>query len=123
MSSGSMAKGRNPAKVTHEWVMIATFAIGEQEVEQLAAARVDPSGEGRADVQLGQEKMTSLDGPGCRQCGLEWTVGYGVPCEGPMTAERMAREMAAQQILRPVDNGAGLALPPEKRLIIPGQPG
>ena len=74
--------------VVHDWVMIATFQITEQEVEQVAAARVDPSGEGRADFQLTQEKMMSLDGPGCRACGLEWTVGYGISCAGqrPMSA-------------------------------------
>lgn len=85
-----------PEKKMHEWVMVATFAIIESEVEQLAAARVDPSGEGQHNIQLSQDKMVSLDGPGCRNCGLEWTVGYGQECLGSIEAV-IAREQEIKQ--------------------------
>lgn len=99
----SMAKGKNPAKMLHDWVMVATFKVTEQTVEQLAAARVDPSGNGRTDVQMSQETMETLDGPGCRQCGVEWTVGYGTVCPGKVPMPGMQAAVAPDVV--PVKSG------------------
>lgn len=105
----------------HDWVMIAVFGVTDQQVEQLAAARVDPTGQGRANVELQEERLLTIDGPGCRVCGLEWSAGYGVPCV-PAPSASSAPSASAPIPLppqSPVDSG--LLSPPPPRLILPGE--
>lgn len=73
--------------VKHKWVMLATFHVTESKVAELAKARLTVSESldapvPRVDMELDQDRMQTLDGPGCAACGVEWTVGYGVDCPG-----------------------------------------
>lgn len=71
----------------HEWIMLGTFRIDPEYVESLVQARMsvatsldeEPK---KVPLELGQERLETLDGPGCKNCGVEWSVGWGGPCPG-----------------------------------------
>lgn len=71
----------------HKWVMLATFKVSDETVMKLNRARLkvaETLDEEPASVQLelDQDKMLTVDGPGCQVCSVDWTVGYGQECPG-----------------------------------------
>ena len=71
----------------HKWIMLATFSVSDEKVAELAKARLTVSESLDAPVptvgmELGQDRLLTLDGPGCSACSVEWTAGYGLACPG-----------------------------------------
>lgn len=71
----------------HNWIMLVTFDVSEEKVAELAKARLhvaknldeEPP---RVGLELDQDKVLTIDGPGCAVCSVEWTAGYGLECPG-----------------------------------------
>ena len=65
----------------HDWVLLVTFKVDIGLLKRMADER-DKENPESVQQQLDQEHIDSITGPGCRMCGLEWTVGWGKTCAG-----------------------------------------
>ena len=74
----------------HKWIMLATFSVPEETIGKLAKARLHVSKSldeepPKVGMDLSQDRLLTVDGPGCAECSVEWTAGHGQPCPGRPT--------------------------------------